>query len=274
MMWADTLASPEIGGEKQYGFGNGWNKPGDWEYVPGTNECIDMLPKDIIMLNWTFTTMYANTEEVICSHGFEMVYGNLFQGYVNKFDERTDKNPASGAMVSNLGSNEIYYARINNNFYALVRCAYLLWNDRYDESRDAQILERVYSECYRYYNKYMKEPCKEVIEITHTTDLNIGYSLYLSARKVDMKKHKLGDYVVMYDDGTTAKLPVVVCALDGGWNISTLEGIARNLKDGTYRVKILKIYPAPENKQEQVHILEEGKQLIQAQLDEWRALEK
>lgn len=72
----------------------------------------------------------------------------------------------------------------------------------------------------------------------------------------------------------TAKLPVVVCALDGGWNISTLEGIARNLKDGTYRVKILKIYPAPENKQEQVHILEEGKQLIQAQLDEWRALEK
>ncbi len=71
-----------------------------------------------------------------------------------------------------------------------------------------------------------------------------------------------------------AKIPVVVCALDGGYKISTLDGIARYLKDGVYRVKILKIYPSPTSKQEQLHILEEGKQLIQSQLDEWRSLEK
>lgn len=67
-----------------------------------------------------------------------------------------------------------------------------------------------------------------------------------------------------------APMPVVVCALDGGYKISTLDGLVRNLRNGEYRVKILKIYPAPQGKQEQVHILEEGKDLIQAQLDEWR----
>lgn len=66
-------------------------------------------------------------------------------------------------------------------------------------------------------------------------------------------------------------LPVVVCALDGGWRVSTLAGMARNMRGGIYRVKILKIYPAPVSKAEQVLILEEGKALIQAQLDEWRS---
>ena len=71
-----------------------------------------------------------------------------------------------------------------------------------------------------------------------------------------------------------APMPVAVCALDGGYQISTLEGIIRNLKNGSYRVKILKIYPAPTNKQEQMQILDEGKALIQSQLDEWHAAEK
>lgn len=66
-----------------------------------------------------------------------------------------------------------------------------------------------------------------------------------------------------------ASMPVAVCALDGGYRISTLGGIIRNLHNGSYRVKILKVYPAPTSKQEQMKILEEGKELIQAQLDQW-----
>ncbi len=68
-----------------------------------------------------------------------------------------------------------------------------------------------------------------------------------------------------------APMPVAVCALDGGYKISTLDGIIRHLQNGTYRIKILKIYPAPQSKQDQVQILEEGKELIQDQLDAWRA---
>lgn len=68
-----------------------------------------------------------------------------------------------------------------------------------------------------------------------------------------------------------APMPVAVCAVEGGWKISTLVGMAKNLSGGRYRVKVLKIYPAPANKAEQLLILEEGKELIARQLAEWRA---
>ena len=66
-------------------------------------------------------------------------------------------------------------------------------------------------------------------------------------------------------------LPVAVCAVDGGWKINALSDIIRNMKGGEYRVKVLKVYPAPANKEEQVRILEEGRALIQNQLEAWRS---
>ncbi|MCR5288506.1 MAG: 1-acyl-sn-glycerol-3-phosphate acyltransferase [Treponema sp.] len=69
-----------------------------------------------------------------------------------------------------------------------------------------------------------------------------------------------------------AHLPVAVCALDGGWRINNLKNIMINLYRGSYRVKVLKVYPAPQNKEEQVAILDEAKQLISDQLKAWRSL--
>lgn len=65
-------------------------------------------------------------------------------------------------------------------------------------------------------------------------------------------------------------MPVVVCALDGGWKISSLTKIIRNLRKGSYKIKILKIYDTPHTKEEQLNILQESKVLIQEQLNEWR----
>ncbi len=70
-----------------------------------------------------------------------------------------------------------------------------------------------------------------------------------------------------------APMPVAVCALDGGWRTSSLKGLSRDLRGGLYRIKILKIFPAPATKAEQIRVMEEGKALIQAQLDAWRAMD-
>ena len=67
-----------------------------------------------------------------------------------------------------------------------------------------------------------------------------------------------------------APMPVVVAAVDGGWNIASILRLATNLRGGAYRVKALKVYPAPETKEAQLKILEEGKALIQEQLAQWR----
>ena len=70
-----------------------------------------------------------------------------------------------------------------------------------------------------------------------------------------------------------APLPVAVCALDGGYKINNLTTIFQNLHNGYYRVKVVGLLPAPKTKEEQISVLEKGKELIQTQLDEWRKAE-
>ncbi|MBP3365945.1 MAG: 1-acyl-sn-glycerol-3-phosphate acyltransferase [Treponema sp.] len=70
----------------------------------------------------------------------------------------------------------------------------------------------------------------------------------------------------------SARLPVAVCALDGGWKISSLGSIITSLHRGAYRVKVLRVFPCPQSKEEEKHVLHEAARLIQEQLDKWRSL--
>lgn len=66
--------------------------------------------------------------------------------------------------------------------------------------------------------------------------------------------------------------PIAVCALDGGYKLRDLSKIFKNMNKGSYRVKILKIYEAPKTKEECNKILDESRELIQKQLEQWRSL--
>lgn len=70
----------------------------------------------------------------------------------------------------------------------------------------------------------------------------------------------------------TVRLPVVACALDGGWRLSNLTRIFASLKCGTYRVKVLKVFDVPRTKEEEQAVLDESHALIEAQLERWRSL--
>ena len=65
-------------------------------------------------------------------------------------------------------------------------------------------------------------------------------------------------------------LPVVVCVLDGGYGIRDLKKIMSNLNNGSYRVKVLKVFDNPKNKEEAQKVLDEAKILMENQLKEWR----
>lgn len=67
-------------------------------------------------------------------------------------------------------------------------------------------------------------------------------------------------------------LPVVVFALDGGYQIRDLTKLTANLKRGCYRIKALKIYDNPKTKEECNIILDEAQNMIQMQIDEWRKM--
>ncbi len=70
----------------------------------------------------------------------------------------------------------------------------------------------------------------------------------------------------------SSKLPVVACALDGGYLLRDVKKLLKNLNSGSYRVKVMKIYPCPQNKDEVNALLEDSRSLIQQQLQEWRKL--
>jgi len=91
-------------------------------------------------------------------------------------------------------------------------------------------------------------------EGTRTKDGNVGKFYSAGFRKL----------------AEATNLPIVVCALDGGWKISNMKTIMTNMRNGSYRVKIVKIYPPPRTKEEQLAILEEAPVLIQNQLNAWR----
>lgn len=71
----------------------------------------------------------------------------------------------------------------------------------------------------------------------------------------------------------SANLPIVACALDGGYQIRDLRHIMSNLKNGCYRVKVMKVFDPPKTKDEEVYVLEESRRLIQEQLNQWRKLD-
>ena len=68
----------------------------------------------------------------------------------------------------------------------------------------------------------------------------------------------------------TVRIPVLCIALDGGYRVSGLTKLLHNMKDDYYRIKALKLYPAPRNKEEIREILKESRTLIDGQLEQWR----
>ena len=66
------------------------------------------------------------------------------------------------------------------------------------------------------------------------------------------------------------QLPVVVCAIDGGWQIGNLKQVFCNLKNGKFRVKVVKVYDCPKNKEDEIQLLDEAHALMENQLSEWR----
>jgi 1-acyl-sn-glycerol-3-phosphate acyltransferase len=66
------------------------------------------------------------------------------------------------------------------------------------------------------------------------------------------------------------RLPIVVAALEGGFRIAKLGDLFRNLRGGRYRLRILKVLPAPGGKKEALRAIEESRELIAAALADMR----
>lgn len=88
-------------------------------------------------------------------------------------------------------------------------------------------------------------------------------------------RSKTGDLGIFHPAGFrrltgNLKLPVAVFAIDGAWKINNIKNILKNLHDGCYKIKGLKIFPSPNGKTEQIETLNNANILISEQLKNWR----
>ncbi len=68
-------------------------------------------------------------------------------------------------------------------------------------------------------------------------------------------------------------IPVLSVAVDGGYHLSTLRRLLKNLRGARYRVKPLTLYPIPRGKREISELLVRIQAEIAAQVKVWRDAE-
>lgn len=72
---------------------------------------------------------------------------------------------------------------------------------------------------------------------------------------------------------TARPLPVVVVAVDGGWNVAGLADLGRMDRGHRFRLRVLKVLPPASEKRELVQQIATAQQLIEDTLAQWRGAE-
>lgn len=124
LMWPDKL----IRYGNFSGVGRREQDPGSkkWWILPPTWQAIDMIPRDIILLDW-YWEVAPHAQKEFAKRGFEMVYGNWGSGGCVNWRERSSRGKVLGAEVSSwceMSAKEFGHNRI---FYPFFPSAHSLW---------------------------------------------------------------------------------------------------------------------------------------------------
>ena len=181
--------------------------------IPALYEVKELLPNDVILLNWSwrYETIRDEERELTEERGFSMLYGNFSAHALKDYKERIART--RGGFVSNWGSVEEKYMQRNLQNFNLVSTAWIFWNGDYDTPKCAHVLEKTRA---LLYNRYKATLGENLIEITHATEYFEPFRSFYDGRFIVDEEFHLGDHVVTYTDGSTAKLPVYY-----GYNIAS-----------------------------------------------------
>ncbi len=138
MMWAEKLQEITYLGEKMAG--NAVRKKSNYAfkgfdyYLPATYNAIDMIPNDIIALDWYWALAHESTE-CFGDRGFTVTYGNFRGSRMYNFNKRIAHPAVIGAEVSTwVTTNEKFFAQ-DGCFFEFAFSANLLWDTDYDVSQ-------------------------------------------------------------------------------------------------------------------------------------------
>ncbi|TVR91344.1 MAG: 1-acyl-sn-glycerol-3-phosphate acyltransferase [Spirochaetaceae bacterium] len=68
-------------------------------------------------------------------------------------------------------------------------------------------------------------------------------------------------------------LPIVSVAVDGGYKVSHFESLVRDTRKKVYRARVMRVYPAPQTKQDVAATLRSAQQEITSQIESWQHMD-
>ncbi len=198
-MWADKLLPMIKDGHGRGGSGGKYITPlGNKVYLPTTFYCQSLLPKDILMFHWSYAYGIQH-DYVLHSNGYETVFANMSASSVVDWRHRRNLG-IKGGTCSNWGSFAPLYMQRNSQYFNLIFGAYALWSPDYDNDIFADVTLATYEECFRL--KYGNLEKKPHITVTHTTDFEVPFTVFVDGIFIEYDKYHMGKYKLSYKDGT------------------------------------------------------------------------
>jgi len=108
-----------------------------------TSPAIDMIPKDILMLDFIWYFHFdLDMEDHILPHGFKMISGNLYSSHFPRFESRMAKDGMLGGEVSTWCTMNEYMLAKKGKIFDLMYTSEMLWSDTYT-SKARSIYNRI-----------------------------------------------------------------------------------------------------------------------------------
>ncbi len=135
MMWGEKLQKFIGYNGKPYGgvFQERWDEKGRYWRVPETYKAINLVPKDILMLDW-YHMLSEETESEFEKEGFKEFFGNFRGSMIANWDIRSSRNNLLGAQVSTWCLADEYTIARNNTIFEFLFSAGILWTEDYNDT--------------------------------------------------------------------------------------------------------------------------------------------
>lgn len=184
-----------------------------------TPPAIDMIPKDIVMLDfiWYFH-LSKDIEDNLLEKDFRVLFGNLYSSHFPRYESRIRKEGIEGGQISAWTATSEYEMQKEGKLYDILMTAQLLWADSY-----TKYYHRVYDKMLsanmpqlRENLKGIRYPSRQVgAQISPFTPGNAYSSLifyHAAQRRITRepwtKLDVVARYVITYADGSTEEIPL------------------------------------------------------------------
>jgi hexosaminidase len=192
--------------------------------IPATYKAIDLIPANVKILHWSWS-LGEELEDQFLEKKMDIVYGN-FESYVFPDWSRHMQKDIKGAIISNWSTLDKTILQRNGILFNMVYGYFMFWNKEYNDSMYPQIRDKALYELFSYNNKNILPADKKgggkdrinFIEFLHTTDYKVKYKSFVDGVFTESDVYNLGEYIIQYDDGTKAAIPIVY-----GENISSRD---------------------------------------------------